>query len=92
MNRTNPNLDDADNCRLWRQIENAKRLLVAQLLGLGLPVFSKKCEDPERGVMFDIVRSPEKGPRMLTGHASGLITLNVEEADDSKRANYISFN
>ena len=35
--------------------------------------------------MFDIARSSEKGPRILTGHANGLITLNVEEADDSKR-------
>ena len=85
LNRTIPNLDDADNCRWWRLIENAKRLLVAQLLGLGLPVISKVSDDPERGVMFDIVRSPEKGPRILTGHANGLITLNVEEADDSKR-------
>ena len=85
LNRTIPNLDDADNCRWWRLIENAKRRLVAQLLDLGLPVVSKVSDDPERGVMFDIVRSPEKGPRILTGHANGLITLNVEEADDSKR-------
>ena len=54
LNRTIPNLDDADNCRWWRLIENAKRRLVAQLLGLGLPVISKVSEDPERGVMFDI--------------------------------------
>jgi len=85
LNRTIPNLDDPDNARYWRQIENAKRLLVAQLLGLGLPVKSKVSEDKEHGVMFDFLRSPEKGPRVLTGHASGLITLNVEEADDAKR-------
>ena len=35
--------------------------------------------------MFDFLRSPAEGPRVLTGHASGLITLNVEEADDAKR-------
>jgi len=35
--------------------------------------------------MFDFLRSPDKGHRFLTGHANGLITLNVEEADDSKR-------
>jgi hypothetical protein len=85
LNQTIPNLDDADNGRCWRKIENAKRLLVAQLLGLGLPVKSKVNEDPERGVMFDFLRSPAKGPRVLTGHANGLITLNVEEADDSMR-------
>jgi hypothetical protein len=85
LNNTIPNLDDEDNCRWWRQIENAKRRLVAQLLSLGLPVKSKVSEDPERGFMFDFLRSPEKGPRVLTGHSNGLITLNVEEADDSRR-------
>lgn len=85
LNQTIPDLNDADNARYWLLIENAKRRLVAQLLGLGLPVQSKVNEDTERGVMFDFLRSPEEGPRVLTGHASGLITLNVEEADDSTR-------
>lgn len=85
LNHTIPDLDDPDNARWWLLIENAKRRLVAQLLGLGLPVASKVSEDPEHGVMFDFLRSPKKGPRVLTGHANGLITLNVEEADDSKR-------
>jgi hypothetical protein len=85
LNRTIPDLTDADNPRYWRAIENAKRRLVSQLLGLGLPVASKVVEDPERGVAFDLLRSLPAGPRVLTGHASGLITLNVEEADDAKR-------
>ena len=85
LNQTIPNLDDPENALWWRKIENAKRRLVAQLLSLGLPVVSKVSEDPERGVMFDFLRSPENGPRVLTGHAQGLITLNVEEADDSVR-------
>src|SRR5262245_21166676 len=85
LNRTIPQVDDADNAAWWRLIENAKRRLVAQLLSLGLPVKSKVSEDEEHGVMFDFLRSPKEGPRVLTGHARGLITLNVEEADDSKR-------
>lgn len=85
LNRTIPALDNPENGLWWRKIEIAKRRLVAQLLSLGLPVRSKVSEDPERGLMFDFLRSPEKGPRVLTGHADGLITLNVEEADDSKR-------
>jgi hypothetical protein len=85
LNRTIPSLDDADNARWWRLIENAKRRLVSQLLSLGLPVKSKVNEDSEHGVMFDFLRSPDEGPRVLTGHANGLITLNVDEADDSKR-------
>ncbi|MBX3413538.1 MAG: putative zinc-binding metallopeptidase [Pirellulales bacterium] len=85
LNQTIPQLDDEQNCLWWRLIENAKRRLVSQLLTLGLPVQSKVSEDTERGVMFDLLRSPEEGPRVLTGHANGLITLNIEEADDSKR-------
>jgi len=85
LNRTIPNLDDADNARWWKVVENAKRRLVAQLLGLDLPVKSRVSEDPEQGVMFDFLRSAPGGPRVLTGHANGLITLNIEEADDAQR-------
>src|SRR5262245_57410033 len=84
LNRTIPNLGDPDNARYWAAIEAAKRRLVAQLLALGLPVKSKLQEDPDRGVMFDFLRSPTEGPAVLTGHADGLVTLNVEEADDVK--------
>ena len=85
LNRTIPSLDDADNARYWKKVEAAKRRLVSQLIALGLPVRSKVEEDPERGLMFDFLRSPPKGPRVMTGHAGGLITINVEEADDAKR-------
>jgi hypothetical protein len=85
LNRTIPNLDDADNAGYWSRIEIAKRRLVAQLLAVGLPVKSKLDEDPERGLMFDFLRSPPGGPAVMTGHANGLITINVEEADDVKR-------
>lgn len=84
LNRTIPNLSNAQNGEWWRKIEVAKRRMVAQLLSLGLPVVSES-EDPARGLAFDFLRSPENGPRVLTGHADGLITLNVEEADDSVR-------
>jgi hypothetical protein len=85
LNRTIPVLADPDNARYWAKIEIAKRRMVSELLGLGLPVKSKVDEDPERGVMFDLLRSAPGGPRVMTGHASGLITINVEEADDAKR-------
>ncbi len=84
LNRTLPDLNDADNQRYWRAIESAKRRLVAQLLELGLPVESKT-ENPEQGLAFDLVRSRADGPKVMTGHAQGLITLNLEEADDAKR-------
>lgn len=85
LNRTIPNLGDTDNVRYWKKIEEAKRRLVSQLIALRLPVASKVEEDPERGLMFDFLRSPPQGPHVMTGHDNGLITINVEEADDAKR-------
>jgi len=85
LTRTIPDLGDPDNRRYWGTIEGAKRRLVSQLMALGLPVKSRITEDPERGVMFDFLRALPGGPRVLTGHQDGLITLNVEEADDTKR-------
>ena len=85
LNRTICDLGDADNARYWAKLEIAKRRVVSELLGFGLPVRSKVHEDPERGLMFDLLRSPAAGPQVMTGHANGLITINVEEADDAKR-------
>jgi hypothetical protein len=85
LNRTIPDLGDADNAHYWAAIEAAKHRLIAQLLALGLPVKSKVEEDPERGLMFDFLRSRPGKPAVMTGHVNGLITLNVEEADDVKR-------
>jgi hypothetical protein len=85
LNRTIPDLNDPDNCRYWRMIEIAKRRVVAQLLAIGLPVPSKVEEDPQRGVMFDFLRTPPGSPPIMTSHGNGLITLNIEEADDSYR-------
>jgi hypothetical protein len=85
LNRSIPDLSDADNARYWSSIEAAKRRLVSQLIALGSPVLSKIYDDPENGLMFDFLRSPPGGPQVMTGHANGLITINVEEADDAKR-------
>ena len=84
LNRKLPDLDDADNQRYWRLIEAAKRRLLAQLLGLGLPVETRN-DNPDRGLAFDILRPQAGGQEVMTGHSRGLITLNAEEADDVKR-------
>ena len=88
LNRTIPDLTDAsqpDNGYLWGLVETAKRRLVSSLIVLGLPVASKVSEDPVRGLMFDLLRAPVGGKPVMTGHESGLITLNVDEADDATR-------
>jgi len=85
LNRTIPDLSLSENAVLWGRIENAKRRVISALLALGLPVASRVSEDPQRGLSFDFLQSPPNGPRVLTGHNDGLITVNIDEADDLKR-------
>jgi hypothetical protein len=79
LTRTIPNLGSPRNIMLWRRMEEAKRRLVYDLARLRLPL------TPGDGapVAFDIL-SDETSP-ILTGHLSGLITLNLAEADDVER-------
>ncbi|MEZ5398620.1 MAG: putative zinc-binding metallopeptidase [Bryobacteraceae bacterium] len=84
LNRTIPSLYVAGHVERWRRIESAKRRLVASLLRLNLPV-TPKSVDTERGLAFDFLApGPACGP-VSTGHSGGVITLNIEEADDAER-------
>lgn len=85
LNQTIPDLSDPDNARWWAAIEVAKRRLVSQLVAMGLPVASKVGEDPQQGLAFAFLRAAPGGPSVVTGHEDGLVTLDVEEADDSRR-------
>jgi hypothetical protein len=85
LNRTIPDLSIAENGVLWGRLEGAKRRLVSSLLALGLPVESRVDQNPEHGLAFDFLRSPQNGPRVLTGHSNGIITVNIEEADHAER-------
>jgi hypothetical protein len=85
LNRTVPDLSVSENGVLWGRLEAAKRRVVSSLLALDLPVKSRVDQDPERGLAFDFLHSPAEGPRVLTGHDDGIITVNIEEADDSVR-------
>lgn len=84
LNRTVPDLSQPQNLAAWRALEIAKRHLVAQLLSMGLPVVSKMTADAAQGVAFDFLQ-PHPDKPVLTGHDEGIITLNIEEADDSRR-------
>jgi hypothetical protein len=84
LNRTIPDLSIPENAARWCKVETAKRRLVAQLIALGLTVISKD-QDEEAGLAFDFVGVDLEGKMPTTGHANGLITLNIEEADDAHR-------
>jgi hypothetical protein len=88
LNRTIPDLGPPEHLLRWQRLEAAKHQLVYGLLRLGLPLVSK-FEDPDMGLAFDFLADPAPGspdgPKILTGHEHGLITINIAEADDAER-------
>ena len=87
LNRTIPNLDPPEHLLLWQRLEGAKHRMVYGLLRLGLPLVSR-AQDPA-GLAFDFLADPDPAwrdsPQIMTGHAEGLITINIAEADDAER-------
>ena len=95
LNSVIPDLSVDENVRLWFRIEQAKRRLVYTLDMLGLPVFGKHV-DRNRGLAFEFLRdqSSDSGEflnelggdqHILTGHKTGIITINIAEADPGAR-------
>jgi hypothetical protein len=85
LTRTLPDLNSESGPIWWNRIELAKRRLVSSLIGLKLPVRSKVGEDPEQGLVFDLVQSAPGAPPVRTGHVDGVITIDAQEADDAWR-------
>ena len=85
LNRTIPDLTTDENIRRWKSIETAKHRLVYSLLKLRLPFTDSNAVEPE-SLSFDFVADTDPATRIMTGHDNGLITLNIEEADDDIRA------
>ncbi|GLR81353.1 putative zinc-binding peptidase (plasmid) [Azospirillum oryzae] len=87
-NRTIPDLSDTDNLTRWRKLELAKHHLFYTLTNLNLPL-QTRIENPEEGLAFDFLTDTAAADGtvtpVLTGHANGLITINVAEADDAER-------
>lgn len=83
MNQVVPDLNWERNKVLWSKMEVAKRRLIYTLLHLGIALPSKK-DQPGFGLAFEIV-STVLNPSVTTGHLNGVITVNLEEADDTYR-------
>ena len=86
LTRVIPDLDAAGHQAAWYKLEVAKRRLVYTPAALRLPV-AERDDDPERGLAFEFLADPDDpaAPRVLTGHADGVITINIAEADDAER-------
>jgi len=81
-NRTIPNLSVKGNVAKWRNIEVAKHRVIYQLQQLGLSAPSKLVHDA--GLCFDFVDQQED-KRLMTGHANGVVTILMREADSAVR-------
>lgn len=87
-NRTIPALADDKTIDAFRRVVSAERHLFYSLLAWRLPV-PNKTEDPAGGLAFDFL-ADEIGADgtvtpVMTGHADGVITLAIAEADDAAR-------
>ncbi len=89
LNQTIPYLGSEEKKERWVRLEAAKRRLVYGLLYLHLPVQPRR-EYPITGLAFDFLEDRRSNPNVedefvFTGHAQGLITVNLIEADDVSR-------
>ena len=82
LNRTIPNLSSKNNFEKWKHLEVAKHRLIYQLHKIGLSLPSKLKE--ENGLCFDFVVK-QTDPSLMTGHANGVITILLREADSVLR-------
>ncbi|QYK41453.1 MAG: putative zinc-binding metallopeptidase [Paracoccaceae bacterium] len=84
MTRTIPDLGPPQNAHHWQEAETAKRWVLTGLLRLGW--FGPA--DPGPRPLFDMVAEDTSGGAVAVtmGHADGIITLNVSEADHARIA------
>lgn len=90
LNKIIPDLNKPENLTRWQRLERAKRRMLYNLYRLGLQVPGRH-EQPQRGLEFCFLEDV-KGydaysqelityEHITTGHNTGTITINVEEAD-----------
>ena len=85
-NRIIPDLSIPLNLLRWQRLEAAKHHLFYSLMRLKLPL-QNRIDNPDHGLAFDFLAdSPSPtGPKVMTGHDNGLITIALVEADDAER-------
>jgi hypothetical protein len=82
LTRVRPPDFDPDALAAFAEAEAAKRRLIFELAELKLPVRGRDV-DAENGLCFDLLSS--KRDRVITGHANGVITLDLAESNDVHR-------
>ena len=75
-----PDLSVLGNTARWQKLEGAKRRLYYTLARLGLHP-----DDTNWSPHYQFLADMADQAPVITGHASGLITINIAEADDDER-------
>lgn len=81
--RTRPPADDTVALEKLASTSAKLRMLVYQLLELGLPILP--WDTYEKGLGFDLVSSLSTGEQVTIGHADGIITIDLVESLDDYR-------
>jgi hypothetical protein len=84
LNEIIPDLTNPAARAAWIRLEGAKRRLLYTLRRLDLPVIARSPQSPD-GVAFAFKQDGVTEEKVITGHADGLITINIAEADDASR-------
>ena len=82
LNQLIPDLSVAGNQDRWQRLEMAKRRVIYTILRLGLPLTAL---EKRPALRFNFVADVPGAPPITTGHANGLIVVNIAEADDAER-------
>jgi hypothetical protein len=82
LTRGRPDEANTSAVQAWSAAEAAKRVLIYQLHGLRLPIRARSLGEPD-GLAFDLVYVP--GATSVTGHRSGIVTIDLTEYDDQRR-------
>jgi hypothetical protein len=83
LTRTLPDLSQPENPQRWYRLEVAKRRLFYTLGKLGLLATAPRHGEAD-GPIFEFL-ADLPGQAVMTGHAQGVITVNIAEADDAER-------
>ena len=90
FNRFIPNLSNPRNLWRWGELEKAKKRLFFTLLSQGVPLIDG-WQLKKNGLLFDFLEDQRTNdyalePFVSTGHANGVITINILEAEPVARA------
>jgi hypothetical protein len=80
-----PDISEPSHLIAWRDIEFAKHRLFYSLLRWKLPL-ATRAEDPAHGLAFEFLADPPQpfGPKVMTGHDDGMVTIALAEADSAE--------